>query len=299
MRRALWALCLLVSCGHSTTQDLALEEPLRFGYNVGAAAYPAQFYAGDLPAPGGGPAVVGVDVGPTEAAPGDVGKNGYTVRLDRKAFSVAMRLQGRTNGYWIARVDQVETLFDNQVSASLFFDVAPAVSPGRYQIELSGIDGDGKYGVRTTAPVLVVPRIPVNAPVVMTLHWDTAMDLDLQLKSPDGTLLSSKHPLTVATTATDVGTVAGVGYLQGDSLGACIDDGYREEDVVFTTSPNPGTYSIYVNPFSLCGKLGTTYEVTVTRAGVVTNRWAGRIAAPEVQAGGYQLGDFISDVSLP
>ena len=298
MKRPLWALVLLVGCGHSVTQDLALEEPLRFGYNVGAAAYPAQFYAGELPAPSGGPAVVGVDVGPTEAAPGDVGKNGYTVRLDRKAYSVAMRLQGRTNGYWIARVDQVETLFDNQVSASLFFDVAPAVSPGKYQIELSGIDVNGNYGVRTTAPVNVVPRIPVDAPAVITLHWDTGMDLDLQLKSPDGTLLSSKHPLTVASAASDAGTVDGVGYLQGDSLGSCIDDGYREEDVVFTTNPSPGTYSIYVNPFSLCGKLGATYEVTVTRAGVVSNRWFGRIAAPEVQTGGYQLGDFISDVQF-
>ena len=287
-----------VACDKSVDAPVALEEPFRFGYVVGSSSFHAQFFDGDLPTPTGGPVVAGVDVGPAEAAPGTQAKSGYVIRLERKAYSVALRLKGRTNGYWIARVDQVEALFDNQVSASIFFDVSPAVTPGRYEIELSGVDGDGHFGVRSTAPVVVVPRVPVNAPALISLRWDSAVDLDLQLKAPDGTLLSAKRPTTLPIGAADGGDAPGVATLLGDSGGSCIDDGYREEDVVFATAPTPGTYSIYVNPYSLCGKLGTTYEVTVSRGGVVTGQWFGKISHAEVQEGGYALGDFISDVSF-
>ena len=175
---------------------LALEEPIRVGYFIGSTSYSAQFFPGDIPQPDDGPAVAGVDIGPLQVAPGKTGKDGYTVRLAKDAYAVAVRVQGRTNGYWIARVDQVEPLFDGQVSASLYFDVALSVPPGVLQLELAGVTKDRRFGPRSTAPLVVVPRVPSNVPAAIHLRWDSPVDLDLQVRSPDGTMLTPKHPTT-------------------------------------------------------------------------------------------------------
>jgi hypothetical protein len=289
---------VLVSCKSSVTAPVELEEPLRVKYLIGSTPFAAQFFAGDLPAPSGGPPVAGVDVGPDQVASGKQNKGGYTVRLQQDAFAVAVRLLGRTNGYWIARVDQLEPLFNGQVSASLEFDVSIALPPGNYEIELSGVSGDARYGPRATAPLTIVPRVPPNAPVVIRLRWDNTVDLDLQVRGPDGTLLSPKHPSTAPPTLPDAGTAPGYGRLEGDSIASCVDDGLREEDVVFDAPPVPGKYSIYVNPFDLCGEIGANYDVAVLRTGNVTDRWLGRVSAIEVQQGGFGLGDFVSEVSF-
>ena len=307
MRRA-WLTALLAlapaslapACGDSVDAPVADEEPLRFGYVVGSTRYRAQFFTGELPQANGGPVVSGVDVGPDQATPGTQGKSGYTVRLGDQAFTVAVRLQGRSNGYWIARVNQVEAINAGQVSASLFFDVAPTLAPGNYNLEISGIDGERRYGARALAPLAIVPRVPPNAPAVITLRWDAAVDLDLQLRAPDGTFLSPKRPTTAPMGAPDAGAAGakGVGRLDGDSVANCVDDGLRQEDVIFLTPPISGTYSVFVNPFSLCRQRGTTYEVSVVRSGNVEQRLFGSISAPEVQQGGFGLGDFVTGVTF-
>src|SRR3979490_2663358 len=86
-------------CGDSVDAKVALEEPIRVGYFVGSTSFRAQFFPGDLPEPAGGPPGPGFDIGPSEVTPGKQGKGGYTVRLADSAYSVAIRLQGRSNGY--------------------------------------------------------------------------------------------------------------------------------------------------------------------------------------------------------
>jgi hypothetical protein len=238
-----------------------------------------------MPAPSGGPAVAGVDIGPSQVAPGKQDKGGYVVRVDKSAYAVALRLQGRDNGYWIARVDQPEALFANQVSASLTFDISPDLAPGPYQLEIAGVNGASHFGDRVLAPLTVVPRVPPDATTVIQLRWDAGVDLDLQLKAPDGTLFGAKR-------------LAPFAQIDGDSVASCVDDGLREENIYFTAAPAPGAYGIYVNPFSLCGQLGTTYEVTVTRGGAVTARFFGRVAEAEQRAGGFGLGDFVANVTF-
>lgn len=297
-----WSVVLLllaaVACGDSVKAPVADEEPLRFAYVIGSASFQAQFFTGELPQPNGGPKVAGVDIGPNQATPGTRGKSGYIVRLDDHAYSIAIRLQGRSNGYWIARVNQVEAINAAQVSASISFDVAPTMTPGRYNLEISGVDGDSRYGERTLAPLEIVPRVPPSAAAVITLRWDTATDLDLQLRAPDGTLLSPKRPTTAPVGAADAGTLSGVGRLDGDSVASCVDDGLRQEDIVFVTPPAAGTYSIYVNPFSLCGEVTAAYEISVVRNGQIDQRFFGSIGQLEVQQGGFNLGDFVADVSF-
>lgn len=279
------ALCF-TACSDSVRADSALEEPVRVGYFIDSQPFEAQFFAGDMPGPTTGPTIAGVDIGPVQVAPGKQGKGGYTVRLDKSAYAVAIRLQGRKNGYWIARVDQPEQLFANQVSASLDFDISPDMTAGNYQLELSGVGGDSKFGARTLAPLDVVSPIPANAPAVIQLRWDAPVDLDLQMVAPDGTVLSPKHP------------VAGNAQIDGDSVASCVDDGLHEENIYFTTAPMPGTYEIYVNPFSLCGKAGTNYLVTVTKNGAESAKYFGEAIAAEQRQGGFQVGTFIANVSF-
>lgn len=304
MTRAAWVACAGIvvgisgGCETSVTTPVADEEPLRVGYSIGGTTFRAQFFAGDLPAPSGGPSVAGVDVGPDQAAPGKQGKGGYTIRLGKEAYAVAVRLAGRTNGYWIARVDQVEPLFEGQVSASLFFDVATTIAPGRYQIELAGVDGQKRFGSRSTAPLTIVPRVPPSAAAVIQLRWDAAVDLDLQVRAPDGNLLSPKRPTTAPVGTPDAGTAPGYGRLDGDSMAACVDDGRLEENVVFATAPLPGPYRVYVNAFNLCRKIGANYEVFVIRNGNTTDTFFGRISEPEVQQGGFDLGQFVTEISF-
>lgn len=289
---------LVQGCGDSVEMRSALEEPIRVGYYIGSTAYSAQFFPGDLPEPAGGPAVAGVDIGPLQVAPGKTGKDGYTVRLARDAYAVAVRVQGRTNGYWIARVDQVEPLFEGQVSASLYFDVALSVPAGVLQLELAGVTNDRRFGPRETAPLTVVPRVPSNVPAAILLRWDSPVDLDLQVRSPDGTTLTPKHPTTAPVGAPDAGSAPGIGYLGGDSMASCAEDGLHEENVVFQTTPLPGKYRIYVNPFDLCQQVGANYEVSVVRNGNVEQRFVGRVSGAELQRGGFALGDFVTEVSF-
>jgi hypothetical protein len=306
VRRALAAAFAVVTvsavagagCDASVEGRAALEEPIRVGYFVGSKAFRAQFFPGALPPPGEGPSVVGVDIGPNQVIPGKQGKAGYVVRLSGEAFAVAVRQKGRDNGYWIARVDQPEPLYGNQVSASLFFDVSPDVEPGKLQLELSGVDGSRRFGARATAPLAVIPRFDPKTPVVIQLRWDAAVDLDLQLRAPDGTVLTPKHPSTAPAGLADAGDAPGIGRLDGDSMASCIDDGRREEDVLFATAPAPGAYAIHVNAFDLCGRPGATYEVSVLRAGVVGERFFGRVSEAEVRQGGAGIGDFVSDITF-
>ena len=285
-------------CGDSVDARVALEEPVRVGYFIGSSSFRAQFFPGELPAAEGGPAVAGVDIGPLQVAPGKMGKSGYTVRLAKDAYAVAVRVQGRTNGYWIARVDQVEPLFDGQVSAALYFDISPDVTPGVVQLELAGVTGDKRFGPRSTAPLAIVPRVPPNIPAAINLRWDNHVDLDLQLRAPNGTLLSPKHPTTAPAGTPDADTATGIGRLDGDSMASCIDDGQREENVLFPTPPLAGKYQIYVNAFDLCRELGTNYEVSVIRNGNVEQKYFGRISEAEVQRSGFALGDFVADVTF-
>lgn len=285
MKRLIGLTVLSFACGDSVDAKSNLEEPIRVGYVIGGTPYRAQFFPGDLPAPSGGPAIAGVDIGPAQAAPGKQAKGGYVVRLDQSAYAVAIRLEGRANGYWIARVDQPEALFEDQVSASLTFDVSPDVAPGPYQLELAGVNGASKFGERTLAPLTVVPRVPAEATTIIQLRWDAAVDLDLQVRAPDGNTGSPKRRNAALS-------------FDGDSVASCVDDGLHEENVYFTSAPAPGLYGIYVNPFSLCGKTGATYEVTVTRDGVPTNRFFGRVAEAEQRAGGYGTGDFVANVDF-
>ena len=121
------------------------------------------------------------------------------------------------------------------------------------------------------------------------------------MRSPSGVFLNPKYP-TTATPATggataDTADAPGIGKLDHDSLAQCVDDGLRQENVVFATAPTPGTYTIYANAFDSCKQLGVEYEVSVYVGGAVTKRFYGNLSASQLP-GGYGLGDLVGDVTF-
>ena len=293
----LFVIALVCACGDSVDNPEALDEPIRVKYEVNSTTQRAQFFTGDMPAPNGGPAIKLLQIGSPIMAPGAQNRGGYGLTLDDSAFTVGVRLLGRTTGYWVARVSTFDVL-NGGVGATLLLDVSVSITPGSYQLELTGIDRDGHFGERQTAPVSIVPRLNTNGPAVISLKWDAGVDLDLQLATPYGTFLSPKRQVTAPEGTADAGTAAGYGVLDGDSVNSCVDDGLRQEDIVFSSPPIPGVYTIYVNGFSLCRLPGTNYQVTVLQNGNVMQTYRGNITAPQVQQGGFQLGDKVADVTF-
>ncbi len=286
-------------CGDSVAVPTGLKEPIRFGYTIDGVSQSAQFFKGEIPT-GNGPAIAGIDIDLNEVVEGQLKKKNIGVRAKQPALTIAARFRNGGSGYWVSRVGLVEVFAAGEVRSDLFFDISPDVLPGNYEIELVGIDGNQHFGPPVYMPLLVKPRVPADSAAVIALRWDRAIDFDLQVRAPSGVFLNPKYPTTAApasgTTAVDP-DAPGVGKLDRDSLAQCVDDGLRQENVVFATAPSPGNYTIYANVFDSCKQLGATYEVTVYVGGAVTKRFYGTTTASQ-QLGGYQLGDLVGDVTF-
>jgi hypothetical protein len=191
------------------------------------------------------------------------------------------------------------------------------------------IDAAGVAGRQVDAPVCIDSVIPDNmhacvpdrAPpaAVVTLRWDDNFDLDLHVVTPDGTDINPRHPLVPAAAGTPPPTPDSPAILcsplrlatfdaciDRDSLGSCIPDGLRQEDVIFTSAPAPGPYRVYVDPFAPCGQPAVRFTVSVyTRSGVCPNcalapifTQSGELLSIQV-TGGATAGLFIQQIELP
>ncbi len=241
----------------------------------------AQFIPGDLPGAPPTDASVGVlDGGGGVSTGGVVVFNftapyvyqgqanltlGGTAPID--AASVAMRLADVGSGYWVIPMGPLDTQ-SNQLSWSAFADFGYDILPGFHPLKYVAIDNNGVAGRQQVFDKLCVAnRVPDNfnscistlAPpaAVISLSWDEEVDLDLQVTTPDGTLVTPQNPKTPD----------GTGTIDRDSNANCVIDGIRYENLVWKTgSPPHGTYGIYVNLVSACGRPAVHFTVSVYSA---------------------------------
>jgi hypothetical protein len=95
--------------------------------------------------------------------------------------------------------------------------------------------------------------------------------------------------------------------LDRDSNAGCIQDGRRQENLVFTGAPPPGVYQIYARLFDACGAGTTHFTATVREARpspaggatleVVRSRTG--VLTPIDARGGRDLGLFVTEVTFP
>jgi hypothetical protein len=271
--RAAFALLLalaaaLAACGgESVSRTAGLQEPIR--------VEGGQFIAGAVP---GTPEVdAGVGAGPgifplvsdalpttTAIAPGTEGLD-FSGHASPDAQTVAIRFADLGSGYWVVPVQGPDPFANGFLSWAFTADFAHDVPPGLHTLVLAAIGGDGASGTQFTLPFCVDTPVPDNfnacspkrAPpaAVLSLTWDTPVDLDLVVKDPSGAVVGGKS-VTTAPAGTPVGAASGgsFGVLDHDSNRNCAIDDIDREDVVWQASPLAGTYLVWVDLASACGR---------------------------------------------
>jgi hypothetical protein len=187
------------------------------------------------------------------------------------AVAIGVALADVGSGYWVVPVAGLNPQMLGKVDWEFFSDFNANAASGRHKLRLVAIDATGAAGRQVEVPLCIdsfVPDnghacIPDNAPpaALISLVWDDNFDLDLHVLTPDGVDINAKPAID---SQFDAGAAdGGVPAIDRDSIRGCVFDGYRREDVIFQSPPDPGTYGIYAKPFAACGQTAVRFTVTV------------------------------------
>jgi len=250
------------------------------------------------------------------------GNIAYTGLATPQAWSVAIGFDGLGTGHWVVPVDGPDVTLDDNQLFDFILDFTPEVPPGFQTIQLAAIGPDNAPGPLYETRVCVVTEAASNtltacdpeAPppnAVVSLAWNTNVDLDLLVLTPDGKLVTPKAPTTAWT---DGGVVPSedvadpqVGRISRDSNADCRIDGIRVESLVFTDEPPPGEYRFYASLNRTCGEASVSWDLSVTRRvdtgedthGITRTALAHGSLLPVHADGGATLGTFITALTLP
>jgi hypothetical protein len=243
------------------------------------------------------------------------------------AVAVGVQLADQGTGYWVVPTQGVDVQFPGQRDFGFSASFNQTDTPGDTDLRLVAIGADGSAGVQVNAPICIESRVPDNGhacqptkPVpaaVLSLTWDSAFDLDLVVITPSGRNVSAKSDTTTASIADSggvpiqppesVGLFDGtIGVIDRDSMGECVVDGWRQEDLVFQDYPTElGSYLIYADPFASCGQPAVRFTLTIWEPGSDGNLHAtftrsGEVLSSEVTGGqppdgGSVAGLFIAE----
>jgi hypothetical protein len=265
------------------------------------------------------PRVPGVSPATGTVRPGQasVGLRG-TVTED--AFSIALRLDDQSSGYWVKAVGSA-TPTPNEREWDARLDFSPDITPGEHVLEIVAIDGNGHAGAQTTFTFCVTRDVehsrnacdPTVLPPasIISLSWESDADVDLVVVTPSGVTVDATHPSTLDLEGgEDVDPLApGVGLLSIDSNGACRRDGVQRETLSWLTSPERGQYQVYAKLFEACdaGATPLKVEAFVRTAGEDEGTYGLALAAdtvhglilPTQAVGAKGRGTFITTIEFP
>jgi hypothetical protein len=314
-RAALPLFCLavvsaVVACSDGEPAAVTADEPITVSGS--------QFISGDLPGTppsntsgdgGASPAplsVSSVNYTNLTVIPGASGKS-FDGVVTNDAVAVGVRLADLGSGYWVVPVSGP----DPQVAGTDFSFKASFNAndpPGPHYLSVVALDANGNGGTQYDTQICMRWRIPDNGhscnpsvavpAVVISLQWDANFDVDLHVIDPSGTDINPKtNPLQFPVDAgqpppTDP-------KVDRDSLGHCVPDGMRQEDLVFQNYPATGAYDIYADPFDACGQPAVRFVLTIYEAGSdgelhATFTQNGELLSNDVTGGGSS-GLFIAE----
>lgn len=277
------------SCSGGNEAHSGVGEPLVIKNRSSKGTSLAQFITGRLPGSissgTGGKAATSTTTGVPEALRATLQYSepkvyrgqaniGFTGNTSMDVSAVALALEDLGTGYWVVPVGPIDgaTLLPTWEALA---DFGPQIPQGFRNLQYVAIDGNGAAGELQSQPICIASRVPdgyqgcVPNPktpaVVISLSWDTNVDLDLQVRSPDGRLIEAKNPATVDL---DAGSTlpADAGRMDRDSNGACVIDNIRYENLVWQTVAPKGRYGIYVNLFDACKQPSVRFNVQVYSA---------------------------------
>jgi hypothetical protein len=254
MRRLALLVCL-VACTDGVTADNGTDALLQVRN--------AQFWRGAMPNENGGPVVTAATLQSQSTAgranlvgAGDVGS---------AATGVAIALDGDV-GYWTIRAKTPSSGAPTEPTWSMTYGLASTLPPGTYHYVLRAVDVDGRFGPATLRTLTVVPRAVPAGRLVISLTWDSQVDLDLHVLLPNGIEMFKRHmaeyePPPISAGPQDPFALHDGGILDHDSNAHCIQDGQRAEDAVWANPPPPGHYQIRVDTFSMCGGTSASWRL--------------------------------------
>ncbi len=202
--------------------------------------------------------------------PGQAGAS-FSGDVTNDATSVAVRFPDYGTGYWVIAPGGPDLTDPGNLSWSMTFGIGESAPPGLTTLRFAALDANGNAGSQIDQPVCIDSVIPDNfnacipsrAPpaAVLSLAWDTPVDLDIWLVTPSGVTLSPKHPTTEL--STDAGLTPSDGKLDRDADLNCIYGGVNREDVVWQGTPEPGLYLAYADLFAACGQSSVRFTYSL------------------------------------
>jgi hypothetical protein len=264
---AAWLVALLAAGCDGATADPGLDAWLRVDRGQRVAA----------PEPGdeGGPRVTALQLLSTTVTPGQPLRT-LQGTATLAAHAVAIGLEG-DSGYWVIKPGSVDPI-TGALTFTADLSFSTALPTGDRLLWTRGVAADGRAGPRTTQLLHVVTDQALGA-LVVSLSWSNNADLDLHVVDPDGVEIWARQPTSymppAVGTAVDPDALARAGVLDVDSNAGCIEDGRRQENVVWKTEVPRGHLIIRVDAASLCGEVESAYRVEVRERGQVIARAQG------------------------
>lgn len=281
MRHAAITLAALGTVGLSACDGVTSDPGLDAWMRVTGA----QFAHGPMPAGTAGPRVVSVDLSSNQIRAGEIGKP-LAAALDPSATAAAIGIQG-DGGYWIvpAGLPEVQAPSFPTFHAQLSF--AQDLAAGEYALDVRAADAQGRFGPAQTLPLTASGETVPEGALVISLRWDTEVDLDLHVVDPAGVEIYKRNINSYEAPppgqAPDPTAWQKGALLDLDSNAQCVIDGRRRENVIWKDAAPPGNYLVRVDTFSLCGEAFASWAVEVRRAGVVLARAKGRSGPTDEQ----------------
>jgi len=325
-----WLLLLLAAASllgcSSESLTAGITEPIRARYGNGRNA---QFLSGELPGtppltdqeilngatPNAPTASLSVSLGKVHQAETGFVASGST---SSEAVAIGIRLMDAGSGYWVLPVTGLDPTKPGSYNWNATLDFGGGIEPGKHPLGVVAIDAAGHAGSQFTIPLCVLSDIPDNSSAcsatdkppfsVISLNWDTPVDLDLRVITPAGKIVDPKHPSTAnAVDGQFNATAKGVGVFDADAERNCVHTGYRRENLVWQDAPPAGTYLVYVSLFDSCGQAAVRFNVSLNRPGPAgdggthqlesTFSQAGELLAVDADAGA-KLGLFVTEFSV-
>lgn len=301
------------------TLSLGLLEPFRIDS--------AQFQEGDLP--GISPDSPAAQAESGSKLPSLVSFSALTIvppgAVDRAisgsatpgSVSVGLRFADLGTGYWVLPTTTADVFSENELAWGGLASYARQPAPGKHDLLGVAIDRKGRAGVQSRLNVCLLPEVPDNGNVcdpsknppklVISLGWNSAVDLDLRVVTPDGKIVDAKHPTTALADADGKvdPSVEGTGRIVSDSNASCQIDGQQRENLVYQALPAAGKYLVYANLFEACDQPSVEFTLTVHSSipsddhftQIETLRKSGGLQAVHANAGA-DLGTFLTQFTI-
>lgn len=301
---------IVLSCSGTKTRS-GVDEPILVRNGT--------FREGQFPLGPTAPTITTIETASSVIRPGELEKS-IAGRASNDAFAVGLRFPGLGTGYWVVPVSAPDPQFNSERGWTTTDDFAANLPTGPNVLDIVAFDGNGNAGPVNELSLCVATAVPDNLNVcndkvappaaVFSLTWDTPVDLDLVVVTPDGRVVDAKHPLTVAPPApgpdVDSSVPANTGAFDRDSNANCVIDGNQREDLVFQQRPSAGSWLVYASLFDACGQQIVHFDFTLWEAAAdPADPTAQHLQAsitksgfmlPIEASGGATLGTFVTEI---